>query len=397
MKKMPCGGFYYDDSTLAFTKDSNGNIVLRKKPIIQKVTDYLYYTEYDGYDYADGREYCEQFKLPSCSVVTKGNFVGRNLDWYYDENAQMVIVTKPSQGRHATIGVCNSHVTNEKCNAGDCGNYYNALPFMMSDCMNDVGVYANINVVNAGDKGLTKGTNPNGQDLCQIMIPRYVCDYADSAKHAIELLKQANIYAPLNKLNEEIHALIRDKNDVYIVEFIDNQINVLSSTDDDYDDIPNDKNIMTNFYMSGWDGDVKAVFMGNTEQDVASTGLAPHANGLERYKIIENIYGSLSAENDFIDAMSSVKYTKTYSKSTNPMWLSEFAEGDLTIYNNADDYNNIINDAVELFNHRDRKTALTWYTAHTSIYDLSNKKLTVFVGEDYDSKYEFKLNALGKI
>lgn len=392
---IPCGGFQYNADEFYFSHDKQGKPIIKKKPILEKVTDFLYEVIYENYDYEDGFQYGETFRYsPVCSAVRKGKYIGRNLDWYYSNDAEIVVKTKPHNGRHGTIGVSHSAISNEQCESGDYEKYCDILPFMMSDCLNDVGVYASMNVVYAEDKGLTTGTNPGKQDLCQLMIPRYVCDFANSAKEAIGLLNECNIYSP-KSINEECHILLCDNDDTYIIEFVDNEMVVLSSTDDEYEDIPNNENIITNFYLSGWNGDIKAVYSGATKEEVDATGLTPHAMGLERYEIIDGAYTNLTDKENFISLMEDLKYTNMYNESQNPFWYSEFVDGKLTIYSEDNDFTSIVNQAIDLFEHRTRDVENTWFTAHTSIYDIENKKLSVFVEEDYLHKYEFKLSIPG--
>lgn len=402
--KIPCGGFYYDDATLMFTKDENGYPILKRKPALEKVADYLYEVEYDSYDYAEGRKFMERYKAPmSCSVAKKGDIVGRNLDWYYGNEAEVVVRTKAVNGRHATIGVAHSPITNIDATLGEWDKYVGVLPFLMSDCLNDQGVYANMNVVPAGDKGLTYGTNPDAPfgDVCQLMIPRYVCDYASSAKQAIELIEDANIYAPLEGFGGmECHILLCDATNTYIIEFINNQMVVLSSTDTDYDPIPNNIEVMTNFYMAGWDGNIKAVFLGDTKAETEATGLTQHSMGLERYNILAEALGDVSDVDDMGDLMQEVEYTLAYDNDMSPVWYSEFlggsSFGDITITSTAQEVAQVRDIAVDWFEHRERDKK-TWYTTHTAVYDLVNKVVHVFVDEDYANRYSFKLKVLGEI
>lgn len=57
-KKNPCGGFYYDNSVFAI--DSHN--ILRIKPTLERVSDYLYVTEYNNYDYNEGIKFISSIK-----------------------------------------------------------------------------------------------------------------------------------------------------------------------------------------------------------------------------------------------------------------------------------------------------------------------------------------------
>ena len=396
IKRSPCGGFAYDGDSLFFT-NKNGIATLVAIPTIIKVSDYLYEVEYNTYDYQDGYDYYKQYhQSPSCSAVRKGNIIGRNLDWNYTNGVDFVVKTKATNGKYATIGVAHTNINQDDILDGRVNDKLLILPFITNDCLNQHGVYANMNVVYAGDKGVTSGTHKGKKDICQLMLPRYICDYAKTAKEALDLIDDVNVFAPLSKMNNECHLMVCDENDTYIVEFINNQMKVFSSTDDEYDDIPNDKNIITNFYLSCWNGDIKSVALGDTIEETKATGLNTHAMGLERYNILSEHYDDIATANDMAEAMESVKFTLAYSEDTTPFWYSEFVDGGLTIYSPQDDFAEIKQKSIEHYNKHIRD-GLTWQTCHTSIYDIDNKQLSVYVDEDYTEKYDFKLNIAGKL
>lgn len=54
-----------------------------------RITEYLYGVEYDDYDFQSGIAYLDKFKpvYAGCSETGKGDFVGRNLDWFINNDA----------------------------------------------------------------------------------------------------------------------------------------------------------------------------------------------------------------------------------------------------------------------------------------------------------------------
>ncbi|MCQ2562834.1 MAG: carcinine hydrolase/isopenicillin-N N-acyltransferase family protein [Alphaproteobacteria bacterium] len=337
---------------------------------LSKITDYLYEVYYDDYDY----DYATKFNnekyrvtLGACSSVRNGSIIGRNYDWYYDENPEFIIHTSAKNGRHASIGVATivPGLSTEIVESGEYNDGYKMLPFRTVDGINDAGVAININVVPVGDHGITTGTNPDGPDLFIVTAVRYVLDYADSVDSAIELLQNANIYAVNNKdIQEEVHYMISDSHKTVVVEFVDNIMVV----------VPN-KNIMTNFYLS--------------------SGFTPHANGIERYNILRDNYDMGQTKTGMLSLMRRVWYTNAYKRETVPFWYSEFAKDyspdyiDLTISSPISAYDYIINIATDLYNNRARN-GQTWQTVHTSVYDLENKTLTI-VPQETDTAYEFEI------
>lgn len=384
IKVTPCGGFKYDNSIFVVDKHNT----LRFKPILERVSDYLYATEYSVYNYEDGvKAISKASPTGMCSAIRKNNLIGRNLDWYYDDCVNVVVKTKACQGRYATIGVAHTTLTKAQADNGEWNDYYNSLPFLVGDCVNEHGLYVSMNVV-ITDKGHTTGTNPNGKTIPQLMLPRYICDYAKDVDEAYWLVHDANIVAPSKDFGYEVHLMVCDKNNTYVMEFVNNQLESYS-----------DENILTNFYLTDWAGDIKAVFLGDSIQDVIDSGLSDHAMGIERYKILSEKYYSIdtSTEDDIKDALKQVKYTLAYDENQSPYWYSEFVDKDLTIFSNTNDYNEIINKAISAFENRDRRLRNTWETCYSVIYDLNSKKLSVYSEEDFDNKFEFKLNMVGHL
>lgn len=374
--------------------------------IPSRITDYLYDITYDDYDYSYGFSYMEKYRMNAmCSALRKGNLIGRNLDWLYNEHPNFVIHTAAVCGRHATLGVglAVGNLTNEVAKSGAEADEYKVLPFFVSDAINDCGVYISVNVVTPGDRGYTIGTGGGSQKICQLMLPRYIADYASSAKEAIDMIRNMDVYAPLNEVNEEAHFLICDEDNSYIVEFINNEMVVYSNTDAECLPLPLNECILTNFYINGWSGELKAVYAGYSAEDVAETGLNEHAMGIERHQILRDLYGGIQSVEDVSLAMQAVRYLKSYEETTNPFWYSEFtgdytAEqlGDLTIYSQAEDFAEILKIVEERYRRFQRDSSI-WITSHTAIYDISTRKLCVYLEEDYEHKYEFQLTEPGII
>lgn len=360
---------------------------------IKKIAPYLYEVNYSDWDYSIGADDYEKYHNMngSCSVVRNGNYVGRNFDWYYSEDAYFIINCKATKDRHSSIGVAGniSLLTDEVAGSGVYNPAYRYLPFHTLDGVNDCGVFANINVVPTGDYGLTTGTNDDGEDLCSLMLVRYVLDYADSASNAIELIEKLNIYSPISDLlTQEVHWMIADEKDTFVVELIDNKVVIVDS-------FVSDKKIATNFYLSGFDGNTSTAYYNSEDYDAETTTLTPHAMGLERYDIIANGYADTDTKRGMIDTMKSVRYTKMYDITQNPYWYSEHSGtyhefGDLTIDSQQSDFADIVEYSIEEYEHRTRNARTTWQTVHTSVYDLESRKLWI-MPQEQDDEYSFEI------
>lgn len=341
------------------------HVVIKERDKVVKLSPYLYKTKYDVLDYEAGAAFFEKYRptIGACSAVSKGNLFGRNYDWTYDERCSFVIQTEAKNGRHATLGVAvaPSNLTKEVIDSGAPSDDYKIVPFMLMDGINDAGLICEINVAPTGDKGLTFGTNTDGEDLFAMMIPRYVLDYAETVDEAITLLQSRNIFcAYSDALKQEFHFMLADGTKTAVIEFVNNEMIVIEQ-------FVNDKPIMTNFYLDGYDG--------------SRESLTPYAMGIERQAILTDGYAAATSENAMFNLMRSVLYTGTYEEheSGSPFWYSEFVGnwekyGDLTKDSPPEDFERIISDYREIFAKR-KRDGKTWQTVHTSVYNIEKRKL----------------------
>jgi len=350
---------------------------------LTKVEDYLYEITFGDYDYASAQKYFEETvgdaEAFSCSACRSGSFVGRNYDWTYDEGVEFVTYVPAKEGRHASIGVSGCHslldLTKKVVEKGGASEDFALLPFFTRDGINDAGVYVNDNMVADGTMGQTTGTDPNGERICALMIPRFVLDHADSAAHAIELLKEKNIYMPgSEEYTDEIHFMIADAEETYVVEFINNELTVLK-----------DEKIMTNFYLTGFD---------RTEQTLSDMPV-----GLERYNILRDNILLGATEDGMLELMQKVWFSHYYDTSTVPFWYTDYCgdwsddkteliltsadigEPDLSkSLDGAGKFKECIEWEVKTFKKKKRDGEV-WISCHTSVYDLENKTLSIIAQE----------------
>lgn len=83
-----------------------------------------------------------------------------------------------------------------------------------------------------------------------------------------------------------------------------------------------------------------------------------------------------------------------YNPNKVPFWYSEYADGDLTIYLSASEYEDIVDEAIEEFNNRTRD-GVTWITNHTTIYDIKSRILTV-IPQENGKEFIFGLETKGE-
>lgn len=345
------------------------------KEVPQKIQDFAYTLEYNTLDYEKGLKFLLEKFSPSyaaCSSVRKGNFYGRNYDWTYNNDASFVIKRKATQGKFANIGIASGLIKEELANSGKYDELYTYVPFLMQDGINENGVVCNINLLPKNDKkSETNNTNPGGRTVPILGLIRWILDEAVSADDAINKIKYEYnlIGATREDLNYEYHFMIADSEHTYVVEFVDNAPVIIESFVDD-------KPIMTNFYLDGFN-----IVDGHKQ------GLTLHANGIERYDILSNGYAEANTQEDMLDLMQLVKYTKTYETTTNPFWYSEYygiyPDGtDLNINSTPEQCAEKVTEKIDEYHNRTRENPVTWQSVHSIVYDIESKNMLVLFQED---------------
>lgn len=330
---------------------------------MEKVWNFLYRIKYtNSLTDSEIRDYFRKFRgsFPGgCSTVYNDGKMYRNFDWYYSNSAEFII-TNCVPGKYKSIGLGGNipALTDEVVSSGIDREEYRYLPYMMTDGMNEHGVCVSINVV-PDDKGKTVGTNPDGRELCALYIPRYVLDNFTSAYEAcMDIQFNCNVYCPES---QEFHFLVCDKDDAFVVEFIEN-VTVVTQV--------NDRPYITNFHIDGvnWEN------LWDTVED--------NGQGVERIKLL--IDGTTD--------MSDLRYTKLVEVP----WLTEFTglEDGLTVrnaYYHPEMFDGILEKARTVYENRSRETADTWQTVHSVVYDLGEEKMMIHTQEDWDRGYEVSL------
>ena len=369
-------------------------------PEIEKVTDYLYEITCDNYEQyiGEANEYYAKYnpKVGGCSAVQNGIYRGRNYDWTYDEEPEFVVhVPANDQGRHASIGVvATSAITAADVESGEYFEFYDFLPYSTLDGINDAGLTININVVGYEEMGeYEMKTEDTSDDVCPLMVCRLVLDNAGSIDEALALIEEMDMFSLGTA--EEVHFMISgpqstddDTFNTVVVEFIPDESKhyTLSVIDYNNGDFVDDKPVMTNFHLTGFDGTLES----------ATT----HPMGYERWQLLSEDYDQGSTLRGMLDLMKKVYYTRAYDLYIDNFWYSDYATGDLDMTSrgeaslegdveNAGAYADVIASSVELYNNMERDST-TWHTVHTSVYDTEAKVLYL-VPQEAGWAYEFAL------
>ena len=343
----------------------------------EKVAPFLYRIESGRLDDSAAELFIRQHYPESdgaCSAVRTGSLFGHNYDERYDNTAEFVVKTRAANGRHGSLGMgAIPGVLTEEMMSGDLDdaetkNALEVVPYFVVDGINDAGVCVAVNRMPDADED--ELSDDSGK--CALFAARYVLDYADSAEHAMDLLNEQMFWFPKHHdIKSGFYLLIADGNETIVSDLRGRQ-KVISVSE---------PSMLTNFRSIDWDG---------TDET-----LEKHANGLERYLILEDGLDDVQNTNDMVELLKLVRYSHVYDTA----WLSDFngdwselGFGDLTVDSPMEDYAAAVSYCVSLFNERTRNGE-TMHTVHTAVYDMDLKTLVVLAQEN-DEAYRFCLDEL---
>lgn len=372
---------------------------------INKVGDYLYDTYYSGLDYGYAEQYFKNKNSTAgfCSLMRSGNLIGRNYDMVYSELCDFIVHTPNRTGRFATAGVASGlkELTKEVVESGKNSDDYKILPFQLVDGINEKGVFAAYNMVPT-DKALTTLTVPDVMEkkvMCALQLVRFVVDNFETALEAVEYIRDyVGVYMTdeMQEKGYEVHLTVMDKDDSYIVEFIDNKNIVQNIAAGTY---------MTNFYQTdaivNFDRTVYTPEDVPTHSPSADNNITEHGAGLERYNIMARAFNPIvpfTSKTEMWDLMNQLNYTNAYTglMGSDP-WGSEFVGIDsITVDTPIADIQASagVQAAIDKFNNRSRDPEDpnygTWHTMHSCVYDVVNTSLSV-ASQEGSEEYTYEL------
>lgn len=341
---------------------------------VKAVAPFLHEVVFDNYTFDEQRLTVQDY-TGSCSVVRNGNFVGRNFDYFYNNVPDFIVKMKAKEGRYASIGVAQTSLFKEADLLSNNINkeYMKLIPNVMMDGINEKGVFVCNNVV-ANEDVINQGTDPTKEDMGVWFITRQILDHAATADEAIEIMKSYNIVGDLFG-KENLHFMICDSTKTYVTEIIGSKLVIKEKT--------GDNQIMTNFLCNA-----------DTMHD--------HPAGIERYNILKANYQMGSTFKGMQDLLFKARFSQSFNPIMDPIWIS-----DAGFYTNEEmqdpevisTYKNLLetdfypgfaydfSHNIRTDNHHDA----WWITVHNSTYDIQNKSFKIFVQEDYEYCFEFKL------
>lgn len=363
-------------------------------PRAEKLAEYLYEMHVDAIDYDFAEKYFQDHDYPAetgaCSAIKSGNIFGRNFDWTYNRDDTYVVRIRSTATRSASISVA-ARVTKDTDSR--------IIPFLAKDGINEAGLCVSINVVPHGDKGdnSTVVTAGSEKTLCTVMVPRYILDHFTTAAAAAQAMQTLSYYHPASTIASgyEHHFLIADKDNAYILEFVDGAVVVTEA---------NEAPFMTNFHVTGTtfnaDNSVYTpATQTKTETAFSYNHITKHGSGLERWNLLAAGVAGATDVAGMRALMTSLKYTNTYRAETTPRWDTELVGlAELEVDSPTADFTPVHTAVQEQFSQRTRDDApelQTWQTVHSSVYDMNALSLQLVVQEDDSAKYGFALYSGG--
>ena len=294
----------------------------------------------------------------ACSGVCANGFAGRNFDWFYDDCAAIVIKTPAEKGRHAVLGVSDGAPELTK-DVMDSKKYVEALRYIggiILDGINDAKLFVQTNLIAGNDIPVSQYTKIGAPEFNGAMVCRYILDNCATVEEAKTALTKINITPDsVQGIQLDLHWLICDaEGNTCVAEIVNNEVKFA------------DEFIMTNYHLT--------------------MPLQLHADGLERYQLLNENYASVDSKEAMLNLMQTINYTNMYNPNQDPFWYSEYNGvdefGDLNINSNPEDYADKIAFYKEKFENRERGDFATWQTVHTSVYDIENMSLDIASQEE---------------
>lgn len=368
-------------------------------------------------------DFLNSLQRPLCTSCRTGDLIGRNFDWAYDDVDEYIIRVPADKatGRHASLGVGSAFFPTF---LQQIIGMEDILPVLTMDGINDAGVAINVNVVmsdtfGSGDTVGTRAQKPFGENMdnvCAGFVVRYILDRADSAEHAVELLKKANIYSVLG---QEFHWMISDEKATYIVETVSNMLLVLKSKGKEA--------AMSNFHVTHsahceeyeivWPENEKisrekTYVIENELTKKFSSLYFRYAMGVERYAMAKRDLSNIKESAQMLSHMRGIRYKQTYVAGNEKKFWSDHNmypymdeqgnENQFTYYDNTEyqekERMKTFKNAQEtrkLIEETEKETGIRLpgmvHTVHTSVYELSSKTLTVNV-QERDTPFVFRFD-----
>lgn len=317
-----------------------------------------------------------------CTAVARNidnnTIIGRNMDLTVSNKSAYIFKTD-IEGKYKTINLAytfRDYAPDYKDAIKGLDDYfYNILPFISDDVLNEKGLYIEVNMrTGEGDKFSCSGTNPDSPEkVYMFSLPIFIALNASNIDEALEYVKTLNIYSKNGYWNYAF--LLADSTGRFgILEIAKNKFYWNEG-----------ENVQTNFYI-------------NPELKEINELKA----GVGRYDYVRETVEKVTNKEEMYNLMNDVRYSQTYSESPKFDVRSEFVgEKDNWTYDylmdekNQPEINEYINSIREFAKTatREQKIELgAWESTFTEIVDINDKSINVRFYEDENRKYTLNFN-----
>ncbi len=348
-----------------------------------------------------------------CSAVTKmvdgHRLVGRNMD--LDISHKCAYIVRTNAGKYKTFGLAYTYRDyspdyEDVKSDGISDTFYNLLPFICDDIMNDAGLHVEVNMrhaeywPNGEDKFACKGTNPDSdQRVYNFELSRYIAENCATIAEAKEYVSTLNVYSQNHYWNYCF--LISDSlGNSSLLEFSANHVYWLDEEKlDTFDWLkPYHMNALaqTNFYLSelAW-----------LSQDIKS--------GEGRFDTLQAGIGSVASRSDMYDLMRKIQYSSFYldydecknnhfdPRSEN---IGEFSWGTYDVIMNpelevyARKYLNEYTSEIRALSRKEKQDRNEyWESSFTEVADVTTQQIFVRMFENEDLLFVVDFNGTTKV
>ena len=378
-----------------------------------KVAESLYFAEFPAIDFVRAETVArKRFNPPSpmsCTVVRKGDFVGRNCDWYINDTEVLVSRVNASPHSYGFLALTGFGIKQQEVWCGGEESLASLAAYMIDGC-NEMGLVV---CSNAADTGLTSRntslwcprrwglgaaySRKGGEKMCSALLVSLLLAKAASVEEALNLVGQYSWYDPVSYLTKEkpssFQWMLADEHRCAVLEFIDNKMEVSETT---LLNTPSYATIMTNF-----------------SNKLRSEGILQNpAQGYERFDQVFRRYPLIPAtEAGMKELLYGVRFSLKYRKTIDDpdffatdYVFSPTSEGRTfsteQLYTRSvcsdPDFERVVNKAKADFSKRDLWFTPDYresHTAYTSVYSIPLRSLVVrlFEGEEGQVWHVFHL------
>lgn len=337
---------------------------------LTKYYDGLYKLEAAEPDYEAAEKLLAQasaFRASIGSAIVTADFAGYNFD-YNEELDTYVIQTEAGAGKFAVLGV--AHYDSSKGLAVASGENPEGVPAaalnaLMTEGVNDHGVFVGLLTMTDAENPAADGTNPeNPVKMNFLLTVRYLLERSQSAWEAVSELSQLNLYLSADEAGMGYHLLIADKEKSFVAELFDNRLVVTE-----------DRKELTNFCIS-----LPASTM---------------ARGLERYNYLHTNNEYIASRWGMMKTMKYVWGSQMYQWGKR--WYSDYygtyldAEGNEVVINSESTHAEakvFIEPLVELYG---QDPTGFFKNIHSAVYDFETGTMSIIVNEK-NVELQFSLN-----